>query len=875
VSKEASLGQRAMEVCLAEIRRCREITPRPNLLVLLGNRYGWVPPPPRIPKAEFDQIKGEVAAEQRRLLAWYRLDENGRPAEYHLRPRTEPPFADGQDYTDPDLWAPVERDLHDALGAAVRRLGLDEDRRRVYEASVTEQEIRAGALSGDAAEGQAICFFREITGDHPDPAAAAEGDPILRYIDPDQGPLEALKSALRAEPPRRAVVECRVGWAGERPTTGHLDGLVRAATGLLELAIERELRDPLPPRPAPGAPPRFGVDERLDAEGKEHRRFAEERSRIFEGREGMLAAIAGYLEGSDPRPFVVHGKGGSGKSALLAVALARAQGRGAELVYRFVGATPDSTSGRELLRSLCAELARRYDEPEAEVPNHYRELVGDFRGRLERAGAAHPLQLFIDSLDQLSAADGARSLIWLPSRLPAGVRLVVSTRPADTLETLERRQARLERLGALSRDDGDKVLERWLIEAGRDLQPGQSAAVLDKFDQSEGNPLWLRLAFEEARRWRHDEEPPELAVGIAPGDGSREEVGKRELTGIVATNTFPRLADDDNHGEVLVSRALGYLAASRYGLAEDELLALLASDREVYRWFIRGAYHLPPDVRQAAASYRPREEEPEEAIRWLDATRKSAARQEELNGFLEEIVPRGELSLPVVLWSRLFADLRPYLSERAAEGGTLIAFYHRELEEVSRLAYLRGAQAQACHLRLADYFRRQADPAKDGSWAGASVRGLSEFPYHLTEGADGYDERWQELHDTLTNFRFLERKAAEVGVLTAGRGEEETTTYTGVFQLQDDFALALDQMPREGTGRKGGRRRIIVTATDFGAGMVVRCPHCNVTHTFDGECTACQEAHDLDDWLGQAKECPNESCNGPLKVNEFTVPPRP
>ncbi len=865
VSEEASLDQQAMAICLGEIRRCHEVTPRPNFLVLLGNRYGWLPPPPQIPADEFAQIVARVSdpKEGGLLEAWYRRDDNADPPAYFLIPREK-----GGPYEEYEQWKPLESRLHSILVKAVAGTAPGGDPK--YVASATEQEIRAGALSERAAEDQAFCLFREITGDHPNPTAANEGDPILKYLDPDQGPLDALKETLRAQLPDQAIKEYKAGWDGQRPTSSHLEQLVEDAKELLKTAIEHELDDPLPLRPTPGAPPRFGADEHLDAEGREHRKFAEERSRIFEGREGMLEAIAGYLDGDDPRPFVVHGKGGTGKSALLAEALARAQGPDGELVYRFIGATPDSSSGRELLRSLCAELARRY-EPDSEVPDDYQKLVTDFRERLERAGAARPLHLFLDSLDQLSPADGARSLSWLPSPVPAGVRLVVSTRPGDTLQPLERRGARLEELGALSHDDGTKVLQRWLDEADRDLQPAQRDAVLDRFDRSEGNPLWLRLAFEEARRWRSDEEPEELATGIAPEDGSRDGAGKREITGIIAKNTFPRLADEDNHGQVLVSRALGYVAASRYGLAEDELLALLASDLEVYRWFVRGAFHLPPDVRQAASRYRGQEDGGSE---WFAALRADETRQEELDEFLAEILPRGEVSLPVVLWSRLFADLRPYLSERSAEGGTLIGFYHRELDEVSRLLYLPGEEAQACHLRLADYFRCQADPAGDGSWAGASVRGLSEVPYHLAQGADGNDARWQELHDTLTNFRFLERKAAEVGAVKTGSGEEATTTYTGVFQLQDDFALALERMPGGGDGARGGRRRIIVTITDFGEGYVVRCPHCNVVHTFDRECTACQEVHDLADWRGREKDCPNEACRGPLKVNEFVVPPR-
>lgn len=44
---------------------------------------------------------------------------------------------------------------------------------------------------------------------------------------------------------------------------------------------------------------------------------------------------------------------------------------------------------------------------------------------------------------------------------------------------------------------------------------------------------------------------------------------------------------------------------------------------------------------------------------------------------------------------------------------------------------------------------------------------------------------------------------------------------------------------------------LVVTATDFGEGLVVRCPHCNVSHTFDRECSHCRALHTRHQWLGK------------------------
>jgi hypothetical protein len=289
---------------------------------------------------------------------------------------------------------------------------------------------------------------------------------------------------------------------------------------------------------------------------------------------------------------------------------------------------------------------------------------------------------------------------------------------------------------------------------------------------------------------------------------------------------------------MLVSRGLGYLGASRSGLSEDELIDVLSADGDVLRDFEKRAKHEPPEPR-----------------------------------------------LPVVVWSRLYFDLEPYLGERTADGASLMSFYHRQLDQVVTEDYLvedeerLAADAKrdlhdgrARHGELAAYFAdddRQPLVREVDDKQTPNLRRMSELPYQQTRG-----EMWEEVFNTLTDFEFLERKAADYGVVRDAAGNP--ITYTGVFSLQEDYALALERMPGDGGGPRGGRRRIIVTGTDFGKGegYVIRCPHCNVVHTFDTDCEACPEPHDLDDWVGREVECTNEACHGPLKVNTFTVPPR-
>jgi hypothetical protein len=294
---------------------------------------------------------------------------------------------------------------------------------------------------------------------------------------------------------------------------------------------------------------------------------------------------------------------------------------------------------------------------------------------------------------------------------------------------------------------------------------------------------------------------------------------------------------------------------------------VLSRDLQVYEWFFKKSFHLPADLVQWAIQYRrshptravkgdggPHQDEEKTALAWLKEIRNPP---EQVADFLSEVLPKADgPRLPVVLWSRLSFDLAPYLAERMVDGSPLLNFYHRELGDVATAVFLAKGKDQPYHARLADYFRYKADPAADRSWNGKSPHGLSELPYHLTQAA-----RFEEVYQTLTDFKFLEHKAAEVGVLE--RKDEKgnlVKTYTGVLQLQDDFERTLETIPGDGgSGTGSGRPPLIVTALDSGAGLSVYCPVCNKTSPIHN------------DTLNTEIICPQEGCNTRLKLNPFVI----
>jgi len=720
VSEEASLDQRTMKICLEELRRCQTTSPRPNFILLLGDRYGWRPLPEEIPEDEFKEIdKRTKDTEEKNLLyTWYERDDNALPSVYNLQPRTG-------EFVDSSIWEPVERRLRLILLKAIGDMNLNPDALAKYITSATEQEIINGALKVDDAHEHVFCFFREIENLPRDKNAEGYID-LKESGEPDKEAedlLKKLKKRLEENLPAN-IYKYKVKWTGSGITTDHIKKLCQDVYNSLEKIILSEIESIIT-KPS------------LEKEIEFHQNFGRARAKIFVGRDSILKTINRYIAGESPYPLAIYGEGGSGKSALIAYALeqTRKDHSHTEIVFRFIGATPNSSDGRFLLEDLCRQISSAYGEDKT-LPTSYEDLVKEFAESLALAKADKPLIIFLDSLDQLSEAYNARSLNWLPEKLPENVRLIVTTRPGEYLVALRNKlpEDNIFELGPLSLEEGSTLLDRWLEDAGRTLQSFQRKEVLDKFSDC-GLPLYLKLAFEEARLWKSYTKEIRLSKG---------------KEGIIKDNLFMRLEAD--HGKMLVSRALGYIAGTRKmnGLAEDELLGILSSDSEFFEDFKKRSKHPPPEPK-----------------------------------------------LPVAVWARLYFDLEPYLSGRSHEGATLFTFFHRELGEVARSEYLAQNEVKFQQV-MADYFLSQADPEvephkreRKKTWQG-TPRALSELPYHLTRA-----KRWDELFEILVDFRFLEEKASRVGVMESiDTKGNKVISYTGVFSLTEDYNMALNEFPK-------------------------------------------------------------------------------
>ncbi|MBN1892972.1 tetratricopeptide repeat protein, partial [bacterium] len=641
INNEATIDQRTMEICLREIERCQEQSPRPNFIVLLGERYGWRPLPDRILHSVYLEMVKEMPSDLvPRFNQWYEKDENQLPEPVWRIKAREGRYIDYREFDvevqrplvefftkwsiknlpDPDL----PKNSNDPR--ALQRLRM--------ERSATEQEIHAGAFRVEDASEHVHTFFRQM------PDCPAEN---ATYRDSDTGPVERLFRNLKKFLPPENVHPFSAAWdkTKNQPGTAHLKALSDEVEKRLKKIIDNEIE-------------KYKKTDEDQIEQDAHEAFAKERTFGFAGREKDIGAICNYAGSNANTPFVVWGESGTGKSALLAMTAFQLQKTmsNANIIARFIGVTGKSSAGHTLLYDLCRNLCALYGGDLAQIPQDPVKLEVVFPEYLLKATADHPLVLFIDALDQFRDSDPARQLNWLPGFLPPTVKIVLSTLKGECFERLKQRNdpaPQFHEITPLAAVDGRRALEAWLKRENRTLQDHQKEQIIKDFEHAGCAPLYLHLVFEQAQHWKSFERRQRLGRNIPE----------------MIEDFYEILSRPEAHGSI-VEKTLTAIRCAKQGLSDDEILGVLSADNDFWSSFGIQNFHTS------------------------DA------------GGKKDAVIR---LVPPVLWIRLYHDLEYYLTRRNAPGGEVITFYHSQLSEVVDAMYLaRSGFKQKRHKDLADFF---------------------------------------------------------------------------------------------------------------------------------------------------------------------------
>lgn len=667
ISPSVATTHDTIKICLDEVIRCQQLSPRPkpNFLMLIGDRYGWRPPAVQIPDVDFKQIRKAVSSDDAAFLEeWYRRDDNAVPPVWCLKPRTG-------EYSSYDVWGPVESRLTKIFHDVTDRLGLAPEQ---FLYSATHMEIVSGLLQLEEAKDHVFSFNREISG-LPDPAPKGIARRFTDHIgdgtrDPESRKLlQVLKAQIAEVLPESQIHTFVAGWIGEESkpiTLNHLDDYCGAIEQSLRGIIDAEVKELAQSTP-------------LQDELELQQQFLEETGTLLIGRDNELKKIQAYLQRKKtPLPLIVRATGGAGKSALLAKVAMSQQGESGTLIYRFIGAAPRSWQPQTFLQDLITQIAEAFGQPEPDLPveGGIKKIAELFHKQLELATAEQPLTLFIDAIDQFNSTSPVQYADIFPKQLPANVRMIISILEGKDSEQLEKLypKAPLIHLEQLSPTACGKILAALL--PGRMLTKEQKNAILDKAKVS-GLPLWLTLVAPIARKLSSWDEPPNLPSDI------------KEL----ARYVIKKIAD--KHNPAITTASLRYIKLARFGLSETELQEILWKDPEVWKEFDDSRNKDQPDVS----------------------------------------------ALPPVFWSRLYAELDPYINEYWMDGQLLHRYFHRVFGEVAD--EMDETTRTTLHSRLADYFASQPLYNKQHP----NGRKLMEQAWHLTLAG-----RIEDARTFITNF---------------------------------------------------------------------------------------------------------------------------
>lgn len=691
ISEEAGLDHKAMQICLEEIERCQAAELKPNFMVLLGQRCGWRPVPARIENKRFAKlIKCMPITVRAEVKRWYQCDDNSVPPHMvlHSRKKTE-----ASDYTDYGQWDAVQSFLWHSLRDAARSMGLSPGELYEYELSATGQEIFFGALRPVDADKHVLAFIRSIKNFPQEPTSEALGFidtlPGGTVIDKDaRDSLHKVERQLR-ERLGTNVIDYEGSWANNCVSFDE-DLFCQAVLVRYTEIITQQLKT-LKAIP----------EERSRA--VLHGAFRTERLWNFVGRKRELLALRRALHLDSPRPIIVTGPPGSGKSAFMAktLELIEREFKQAIVVYRFLGVTADTTNTFSLLNSLLRELRERLDPNNVDtlLPKDVGDMGRLLADKLGKGTAEQPVIVLLDALDQLNPLAQQQLLAWLPFELPQHARIVLSvasnpnSKNGDLASTVLRYcglKGRQVLLSPLKAFEGKLMLNGLLAASCRKLQKMQRQQVLEGVDAT-GSPLYIKLAFEEARHWRSFD-------GVPTGDFPRSE---REMIKLQISH----LSEYGNHGPLLIARVMDLFVTARFGFAEDELIELLSRDVSVMGEFKERSPKSPP-----------------------------------VN------------HLPVVVWSRLRHDLAPFLTSAVEHDVPLLRFFHRQFDDVALNEFLTESERQERHRQIAEYFLEQANWLDEGAMFSNS-RKVMELPWQLLQAG-----RIEDLKTLLTDIGFCMSK---------------------------------------------------------------------------------------------------------------------
>ncbi|XP_044278296.1 telomerase protein component 1 isoform X3 [Varanus komodoensis] len=310
--------------------------------------------------------------------------------------------------------------------------------------------------------------------------------------------------------------------------------------------------------------------------------FQELQHRRFCARAKLLRVTAAQLQGG--RLYVVNGEPGQGKTVFLAALAQELRTKtpphggdpsaGVHVLAHFTRARPDQAQAQVVLGHLCALLRNLVQQPPP-LPRSYRGLVSQFKSLLYAVAQTLKRQQFlvvlIDGADSIHGPSGQLVSDWMPEQLPQRVSLVLSvSAESELLGSLRRRaDAVAIPLGPLDPPDRVVLVRKDLALYGKKLEesPFNNQMRLVLLKRGSRQPLYLTLLTQDLRLFALYEQ-------------LSERIQKLPISLPLLLQHLLGCLEQD-YGLELVAVAFMVLWASRDGLMERDLHAILATWKEL------------------------------------------------------------------------------------------------------------------------------------------------------------------------------------------------------------------------------------------------------------------------------------------------------
>lgn len=559
ISKETGLENKTMQVCKDELKQCQQMSPKPNFIILLGNRYGWIPLPEVVPVEIYETLQ-MTRYEKFVFDNWYKLDKNYLPnGAYIIKSRLCSKdieydiFSDKTtfiNYANDNIWKEkVERELV----AMLKRNNC-----KLYGTSATEQEIELGALNVDDAQEHVIAYIRHLQR-IPDKKKKI-------YDESDKkDEISSLERRLREKLSDCNIISVDTDYdyyiSSEYATVFKTE-MKKHLCRIINNVIEESKQ------------------EKASSENQRHIDYALLEASEFIGREKELEYIKKYVENKEADYGLWYqAPSGMGKSALLAKVV-EIYREDYDIICRFCGTSELSYDAESLFSSIYMDLfclnsknkGRKCDYINNRSFLNYQ--ISYFSSTLKNGSFLRPLLIVIDSLDRVDDYNWPdfSTLQWLNANGRKDIRIIISSTP-DLKYRIELpfiRKRHLDNLG----DEAISLVYKQLHHKNRTLDESQKLQLSTIIEKSDKSPLYLKTLGRILTKVDSQQD-----ISLIP----------HTLDGLIKYYC-QQLSSASRHGQAIVDHIVFWLATAYSGIVENEIAETLSLNEVYLKYLIAESY---------------------------------------------------------------------------------------------------------------------------------------------------------------------------------------------------------------------------------------------------------------------------------------------